>query len=155
MSGFVYFIRDAAAGLVKIGHAGNPWRRLYQIQVHNAAPLEIVAIEQGGEKRESELHVRFSSSHVRGEWFRFDGDVQAYAAALGVPEKPLRANDTTYFWGMPQTEVAQATGFSQGYLSNIQSGKRRASPDVAIVLQRLTGVSAISLVFGDLADEAA
>lgn len=155
MSGFVYFILDAAAGLVKIGRAGNPWRRLSQIQAHNASLLEIVAIEPGGAQREAELHERFSASRVRGEWFRFDGELEQYAQALGLPEKPLRANDTTFFWGMPQIEVSRATGISQGALSKLQNGQRRASPEVAIKLQRLTGVSATSLVFGDLADEAA
>lgn len=150
----IYFILDRDAALVKIGHAIDPWRRLSQIQVSNPSKLEIVAVQGGGPVEEAQLHDRFAASHFRGEWFRFDPELQAFVAELGEPARPLRANDTTKFWGMQQIEVAQATGISQGMLSRLQRGLRRASPEAAITLQRLTGVSAIRLVFGDLAEEA-
>jgi hypothetical protein len=60
------------------------------------------------------------------------------------------------FWnGMSSAEVMRATGISKGHLSKIRSDRRGCSPEMAIRIQEVTGLSAIRLVFGDLADKAA
>lgn len=151
----IYFILDRAAGLVKIGFASDPWRRLSQVQTHNAAPLEIVALCEGDMADEAVMHQRFATSRVRGEWFTFCSDIEALVASLGAAIKPPIVSKTKAFWGKSAAEVSRLSGLSKSFISRIQSGETRPSPEVAIQLQRLTGVSAIRLVFGDLADEAA
>lgn len=66
----VYFIRDEN-GLVKIGHARDPWRRLQDLQVAAPSALSIIRVVQGGAKVEAWFHKKFASAHVRGEWFWF------------------------------------------------------------------------------------
>jgi transcriptional regulator with XRE-family HTH domain len=39
----------------------------------------------------------------------------------------------------PQTEISRLAGISQSYLSEISSGKKRPSPEVAARLEAVTG----------------
>lgn len=152
----VYFIRDLNSGLVKVGHGRDPWRRLTMLQTGCPGPLEMVAIIEGDAEVERDLHVRFAAKRERGEWFRVEGAFADYIESLPRAEKAARTSKTKVFWnGLPTERVAEQTGLSKGYLSDICNGKRRPSPENAIRLQRLTGVSAIKLIFGDLAEEAA
>ena len=81
----VYFISDDC-GHVKIGVADNPQLRLADLQTANATQLRIEAIEPGGVSRERELHARFSTDHLRGEWFRFTPDIALYIDELDYME---------------------------------------------------------------------
>lgn len=150
----IYFIRNPYAGVVKIGHAKDPWKRIAEIQVGNSSRLELAAIEGGDKEREAELHRQFAEHRMRGEWFVYAQPIADYVTVLGEAVKPL-SGKTRSFWGMPQKEVARLTGISQSYLSRIQSGDRKPSPEMAIAIQRVTGLSAIKLIFGDLYEEAA
>lgn len=82
MSGFVYVIgmeEDATA--VKIGFASNVDDRRSTLQTSSHYTLKILATIKGTRATEKELHCRFESDHIRGEWFRRSEAVEAFIAA--------------------------------------------------------------------------
>lgn len=71
---FVYAI-GSSIGLVKIGKAGNPERRLADLQVGSPVRLFIIAVRNCGsdaasEQIEREIHRDLEGYNERGEWFR-------------------------------------------------------------------------------------
>ena len=86
-TGWTYIIR--AEKYVKIGHTKNEEpslgvnSRLSNIKVGLPFPdeeIEILFVENGGHKREFELHELFAKDRVRktGEWFYFSEDIKKY-----------------------------------------------------------------------------
>lgn len=73
----VYFATCRELGLVKIGHATDPKRRLQGFQTGCPKPLELEAQFDGGGKEERELHARFAEHRERGEWFRLCPDIES------------------------------------------------------------------------------
>jgi hypothetical protein len=107
-------------------------------------------MEPGGVEREQELHAFFATERRRGEWFLPSPRLNAHIAQLGAPDRPPVNMKTRGFWnGMSSAEVMRATGISKGHLSKIRSDRRGCSPEMAIRIQEVTGLSAIRLVFGD------
>jgi len=72
----VYFIEGA--GRIKIGVAQDPQSRLDALQTGSPVPLNILAVCEGGYERESELHQRFVSSRLYGEWFYASAELMAF-----------------------------------------------------------------------------
>lgn len=72
---FVYFILDATNGMVKIGKAGAPVKRLSSLQTATSAELELAGLLAGGVTLEREIHEHFAESRVRGEWFRVTNEL--------------------------------------------------------------------------------
>jgi hypothetical protein len=64
----IYFIRDGDA--VKIGYAINPRSRLTTLRTGNSRPISILGVMDGSLDDEHRLHQRFTSEHIRGEWFK-------------------------------------------------------------------------------------
>ena len=150
----IYFIRDTATCNIKIGYSSNPRARLSQVQTHCPGAIELLAVEAGGPERERELHATFADARARGEWFYPTAPLLDHIAAL--PPLVERVSEIQAFWGgKTAKQVAEITGISPEMISHIRLGRRRPSPETAIAIQRATGVSAIRLVFGELADEAA
>ena len=67
----VYFIRAGRDGLVKIGWARNPRRRLETLQAGNHVRLELIREVAGDRPTEAWLHRHFSGQLVDREWFTF------------------------------------------------------------------------------------
>jgi Meiotically up-regulated gene 113 len=83
----VYFLieLDVPAPKVKIGtttRAGLS-KRIEQIQNGNPNKLEPRLVIPGDRSVEQALHARFESSRCRGEWFLFEGAVEAFVSAGG------------------------------------------------------------------------
>jgi hypothetical protein len=79
--GWVYFIREAHDGLIKIGRSSwHPSQRLQELQVGCPQELTLLAYVHGKEF-EGELHRRFRHLHHRGEWFRPAPDLVDFIAA--------------------------------------------------------------------------
>lgn len=89
----IYFIRDKLTGLVKIGYSTEPWRRLNKIQADCPGELEMIALVAGTLATEQALHEAFRGSRFRGEWFTFDGVVEAYVSDALAPKKPSRESN--------------------------------------------------------------
>lgn len=79
--GYVYFIEAEESGLIKIGRAANPIRRLAAMQTGSAEPLRLArTIRTDDDKHlERELHRRFAADRVRGEWFDPSDDLLKFA----------------------------------------------------------------------------
>lgn len=76
MPGYVYFIR--AGEFVKIGYAGFVAGRMKELQTSNPLPLELLHKEPGNLVLEAKYHASFAALHVRGEWFRYEGEIRDY-----------------------------------------------------------------------------
>lgn len=68
--GFVYFIGAPAVRRIKIGWSqDHPSRRLHTFQTGSPVPLVLLAYVEANPAAEKELHRRFASLRVAGEWF--------------------------------------------------------------------------------------
>ncbi len=72
----IYFILAGTA--VKIGRTANVPARVAGMQTGCPHDLRILAILEGEKKEERELHRRFASKRLRGEWFKYDRDIAVY-----------------------------------------------------------------------------
>jgi hypothetical protein len=66
----VYFAQADCGGLIKIGFASDPVRRVKALQQHCPCLLRLLVVAPGGPRLEAELHRKFDRLRVRGEWFR-------------------------------------------------------------------------------------
>ena len=84
---YVYFIQGLDGSPIKIGRALNPEQRLKDLQVGHTDALRILAIvyDPKGRQFEAELHERFKSHKIRGEWFRPAPEIADFIAAHGRP----------------------------------------------------------------------
>lgn len=149
----IYFIQPVSGGLIKIGFAIDPQKRLAEIQRMSPATLQILATIEGDRKREAELHQRFAGLRIYGEWFRaekrlldFIGPIpergtlrrarklaagkRRKAAPLAQPSKPLTHKEiveaTTLQYYKP-SQAAQMIGISIHTIRVwIRSGKLKA-----------------------------
>ena len=75
---YVYAIREAETGRIKIGISKDPAERLKQLQVGNSQELELIAYKKAGNRFSDEraAHLINSDSHIRGEWFEAEASIQ-------------------------------------------------------------------------------
>jgi agmatine/peptidylarginine deiminase len=73
----IYAIQCGANGPIKLGIAKNAEKRLANLQVANHEKLQLVITQEtyDDHKIELELHRRCTAHHIRGEWFRPEGEV--------------------------------------------------------------------------------
>ncbi len=67
--GYVYFAQDETRRTIKIGRAMCPPARVGELQTANSAKLRLLVAIPAMVTTEAELHRRFASCHLRGEWF--------------------------------------------------------------------------------------
>jgi|DEB0MinimDraft_6_1074348.scaffolds.fasta_scaffold05300_5 hypothetical protein len=83
----LYLFREVDTGMIKVGVSSDPLRRLRNIQVGNASPIELLALV-GGDSRAMALWAerlwkdKFVTSHKRGEWYHPTDDVLLAAETL-------------------------------------------------------------------------
>lgn len=65
----LYIIGETGSGVVKIGRSVNPQQRLAQLQTGYPRPLALLHVERGSGHLEPQLHERFASVRMSGEWF--------------------------------------------------------------------------------------
>lgn len=75
-----YIAFNPLTGLIKIGKARDPDRRL--VEVGHMAGCVLKALLVIGQDVENQLHRKFSAIRTHGEWFKDDGEIRAYCAAL-------------------------------------------------------------------------
>jgi hypothetical protein len=78
--GYVYFVLDAAAEQIKIGHAKDPHARHRSLQVGNPNEIHLLGwiARRVPIALERELHERFAAFRVRGEWFECVHEIVDY-----------------------------------------------------------------------------
>jgi len=84
--GAVYFLRVDGKGPVKIGFTTDIDHRLGSLATGHSGKIELIALIEGSRSDEKALHRRFKDLRVRGEWFKFQGDLKKYVA--GLPPLP-------------------------------------------------------------------
>lgn len=81
--GNVYFIHSKATKAIKIGYsAHSPKVRLRELQTATAEKLSLLGWIAGSRDDERDLHQRFAEYRIRGEWFRYTGELIDYVEAL-------------------------------------------------------------------------
>jgi hypothetical protein len=83
--GFVYFIQAEDGGLIKIGWALNPAKRLRDLQIGSPVKLKILATVEGRRADEAWLHRVFHDSRRHGEWFETSDDLEKIMRGEGWP----------------------------------------------------------------------
>lgn len=68
--GAIYFVR--CGNRVKIGFASHIHRRICQLRVASAEPLDLIGTIPGNRYIEEFLHWQFRDARESGEWFRLD-----------------------------------------------------------------------------------
>ncbi len=71
-SDFLYFIQSNKTGLIKIGRAKNPHKRIRELQTGNGEELRLIAYFKGWAWRERDLHELLKDFRLHGEWFSYD-----------------------------------------------------------------------------------
>lgn len=65
----IYLIFDGLN--YKIGYSQNPIKRLQQLQTAQSKKLKLIAIFEGDQRKERQLHYILRQFHLSGEWFNF------------------------------------------------------------------------------------
>lgn len=77
----VYFIQAGENGPIKIGVAANPQSRVRELQTGSPATLYLIGVvPRAGFAGELDLHHRFATDWMNGEWFRATPELLAYIA---------------------------------------------------------------------------
>lgn len=76
--GFVYFAQSLNGGLIKIGFAVDPVRRLKALATGSSEPLAFLGQTPGTRFTERKIHEQFAHLRERGEWFRPAPELTAY-----------------------------------------------------------------------------
>lgn len=85
-NGYVYFIKNPASGLIKIGYSKNPWARLSELRRNYGSELSVVATIKTVEKTETTIHSIFEKFRVEGEWFTESECIKAVISAIVAGE---------------------------------------------------------------------
>jgi hypothetical protein len=134
----IYFIRDHAAGRVKIGYSADPWKRFTGLQTGSSSRLVLEAVVAGEKDDEKALHARFKDRRDRGEWFVWVGPIALFVAGLEAQliAVPTGSRDRT---GAEITRAVVDLGFSPSYACELRKGRRPWPLDIAVGIWRLTG----------------
>jgi hypothetical protein len=82
-SGFVYVIGiEGDNSAVKIGFASKIEDRLSTLQTASHHELKVLAVIEGSPKEEKDLHRKFASDHIRGEWFRRTEAIESFVDSI-------------------------------------------------------------------------
>lgn len=147
---YVYFAQQGLGGAIKIGYSTRPASRLGQLRTSSSQPIRLLCLISGSLSDERELHERFASDRLSGEWFRPSAELielaEALMAARGVqlPTAPERG-DLDEFTARARTwasevedmiarrsgfdvqtarrELAEKLGLPPGYLENLRRGR--------------------------------
>jgi hypothetical protein len=78
----IYFMRITEGGTIKIGHSADVERRRKDLENFYGCPLEVLAILEGGQTEEKQLHARFAKFRCgRTEQFRPDEELLKFIGA--------------------------------------------------------------------------
>lgn len=82
---FVYFV--GTDEIVKIGRTCTPSTRFLDLKAGSPVELRLFGLMLSLDKPdEAELHRRFASTRVRGEWFRWTDELREFIASVNLLE---------------------------------------------------------------------
>ena len=78
--GCVYFMLNHIKNIVKIGYSNNAKRRLYEIRSYQTDGLELIGkvLIDNPSLLEKELHEKFITYKIKGEWFEYSKPIKDY-----------------------------------------------------------------------------
>jgi hypothetical protein len=92
---YTYFVLASPSGLVKIGQANDPVKRLTLLQVGSPEILELLlALPHKPPFEEHQMHWRFRTYRRHGEWFDYLGDVKRFVEEKLVNPNPTKEDDS-------------------------------------------------------------
>lgn len=76
----VYFILDEYSNSVKIGYTTLKGlkKRIETLQIGTPNELTLLGATWGDKKIEKNIHEKFHSLHIRGEWFTYSKELEEY-----------------------------------------------------------------------------
>lgn len=81
----IYFMQARAGGLIKIGLARDPKKRLSKVQAFCPVPLRMIGTMPGDVEAEKALHIRFDGLRRHGEWFIPDPSLIEFIERSSTP----------------------------------------------------------------------
>ena len=127
-------------GFVKIGVTSNPRNRLSVAQTLSPFQMRLVGAFEGDAKDEADLHLRFTKYHHRGEWFRREGELDAWCSEIERTCADL--NPIEHLRRFLKAErgrlvaLAAEIGVTPGTISQWQ----RVPPERTLQVERATGI---------------
>jgi hypothetical protein len=85
--GSIYFVRNGRRRRIKIGYTGDYRARISNLMTASGDELKLVALIRGSRQDEKALHYRFGDYWVKGEWFKFEGELAEYVRSLPKPPR--------------------------------------------------------------------
>lgn len=80
--GYVYFMQEDGGGPIKIGKSKEPKGRLRRLQTASHSRIRLLAVVQGYDMVEAQMHRRFAASRIRGEWFKPTHELLAFIEGI-------------------------------------------------------------------------
>ena len=85
---FIYLITSEEGNVFKIGISNNPTKRQGDLQCSNSNKLHLLYLVEGDKALETNLHNKFKSFHVQGEWFKGDLSILKHFQEIGMLQNP-------------------------------------------------------------------
>ncbi len=127
----VYLIAAGDTGMVKIGKADNPTKRLADLQCAHFETLRIIRQEPGSYSAETWLHRHYAHLWVANEWYRFCPSMLTIEVppdgGIGggiIPERRMRSLKG---WAAIKADPARVKAFSDA----LRRPRHRPSPTPA------------------------
>lgn len=76
----IYFVTAREVGRVKIGFSADPVSRYRKMRGDSPVHLALERVTEGDRTDEFELHNRFDSARIHGEWFALTDEIAALMA---------------------------------------------------------------------------
>lgn len=140
----IYFIMSG--DLVKIGYSNNPKKRFAALSTGCPFPCHLIGVTEGGPSEEAALHKAFAHLREKGEWFRFDVEVNNHIRQHAIPypikaEKPEPTSALGSFlkeMGKTDEAFASEIGCSQPQINRLRRGKAFPSPEMVVKIHVAT-----------------
>jgi hypothetical protein len=75
---YVYLMKSALTGLLKIGISNDPFKRAQALSTGNGGKIDVIRTIPGSKKIERSIQERFSEYRVGGEWFSDNEEIYKY-----------------------------------------------------------------------------
>jgi DNA-binding phage protein len=111
----IYFIETQ--GLVKIGYSNDPRRRFHNLSIGCPTKCTLIGVIDGSMADEKNIHEKFKDSRVRGEWFTFTPEINAFIAAKAVDE--ILSTDVEEDDGHPLAQYLVANNIGVGQFAKM------------------------------------
>jgi hypothetical protein len=76
----IYFVKNPDDGRIKIGQSENVRSRILWLRSTSKANVELLGVMEGSRLLEREIHARFASGWIDGEWFEATPELLAFIA---------------------------------------------------------------------------